>query len=319
MNNKKISIIIPVRNAEKYIERCIESVISQTYTDLDILLVLNNSSDQSESICKKFELKDSRIRVLIIQEAGVSKARNLGIKSAIGKYITFIDADDFIHRDFVKRLYATAIKHAADIVATGFEKYNEEALGSERTDKSRNYLISASDYAQAMLLGKDGCDGYIWGKLYRTRVLSKNMFNEELRFSEDTDLLLRILRTDVRVFISPFVGYFYSQDTSGITKDPSGNDRLKSLELSEKFINSAADNKIREAAQCYHWRNCYYILSQSSISLHDQNILWHIAKKYRMTVITHELSPLKYRLIALLSLFGKSIFLKMLSKRRGDK
>lgn len=318
MKGPIVSIVIPVRNAEKYIERCVQSVQAQTYADLDIILVLNDSSDRSDAICKQLGLADRRIHLLTTKEAGVSKARNLGIASASGTYIMFIDADDYIHENLVERLYSEANKYQADIVAAGFEKYTENILGGEHT-KHGNYSVSANDYAQNMLLGRSGCDGYIWGKLYNINALSKIRFNETLKFSEDTDFLLNILRQDLRIFISPFIGYFYSQDTSGITKDIAGTERLESLELSETFVKNAADSKIRSAAQCYCWRNGLYILSQSNISTRNQDIVWGVMKTHRMTVILHKLSPLKYRLIALLSLLGKQVFINILSKQASRK
>jgi hypothetical protein len=173
--------------------------------------------------------------------------------------------------------------------------------------------VSAETYTEAMLLGIQGYDGYVC-KLYRTTILSHTRFNETLKFSEDTDFLLRVLRQDLRVYISSFVGYFYSQDTSGVTRDTSGEKRLKSLALSESFVREASNDKMRSAAQCYYWRNAYYILSQSSISPENQKTTWGAIKKYRMFVITNKLSPLKYRLIAVASLLGKAVFVNVASR-----
>jgi glycosyltransferase involved in cell wall biosynthesis len=314
MKNKTVSVIIPVRNAEKYVEKCVKSVQSQTHTDLDIIIVLNDSSDQSEVICRNIESIDPRVRVVSVNEAGVSRARNVGIESALGDYVMFIDVDDFIHDNLIQHLYTEVNKRGSDIAVANFEKYDVKALGNERDNRLTNRIVLANDYAQGMLLGSHGYDGYIWGKIYRTKILSNIRFNERLMFSEDTDFLLKVLRQNVSIFISPFVGYFYSQDTGGITKDTSGNQRLGSLALSEAFIREAIDSKVRSAAQCYCWRSTYYILSQSSVSSSDQNRIWDVMKKYRMAVIMNALSPAKYRAIAILSLFGKDIFIKTVSR-----
>jgi len=314
MKNQMVSIIIPVRNDEKYVARCVKSIQSQTYANLDIIIVLNDSSDQSGAICKKLESTDSRIRVMNIKEAGASRARNAGIESALGDYIVFVDADDFIHNSLIQRLCAEASKNDADIVVASFEKHVIDALGGERNSKFMNRRIPANLYAKDMLLGRQGYDGYVWSKMYRSKILSKTRFDERLTFSEDTDFLLKLLRQDLQVFISRFVGYFYSQDTSGVTKDTSGKQRLESLALSETFIREAVDDGIRAAAQCYCWRNAYYILSQNNVSSGDQSRTWDVIKRYRTAVIMDISSPTKYRLVALLSVVGKSIFMRIISR-----
>lgn len=309
MKNILVSIIIPVRNAEKYIEKCIESVRLQTHTAMEIILVLNDSSDRSESKCKQLASVDSRIRIIVSGEPGVSKARNIGIDSALGGYIMFIDADDYIDKELVQRLYTEINEHDVQIATAHFEKYDIHALGTSRVDKFKNRIVTTYDYAQKMLLGVSGYSGYAWGKLYRVDFLSDVRFDETLAFSEDTDFLNKLFRQDMRIYVSPFVGYFYSQDTSGITKDTSGNDRLKALSVSETFVNEANDTSLRSAAACYYWRNAYYILSQSNLSSQNQSIVWKLMRKYRISVIVNGLSPLKYRLIALSSLVGRRIFM----------
>jgi glycosyltransferase involved in cell wall biosynthesis len=281
--------------------------------------VLNDSSDQSETICKKLASTDSRIRVIDSKEPGVSKARNIGIESALGDYIVFVDSDDFMHRCLIQRLYLEANEYKSDIVVASFEKHIVGALGGERNSKLLNRRVPADYYVEGMLLGGRGCDGYVWGKMYRTKVLSNTRFDEALAFSEDTDFLLRLLRQNLQIFMSRFVGYFYSQDTSGITKDTLGEQRLASLALSEVFISEATDDRVRSAAQCYCWRNAYYVLLQSNISPKNQAKTWEVMKKYRMVVIMNTQSPVKYRLIALLSLFGKSRFMYIMSRLVGGK
>lgn len=314
MKQPTVSIIIPARSAESYIEQCVKSTQSQTYSNIDIVIVINDSSDQTEAICKKLKSKDSRIQVVTTAKAGVSHARNLGIKSALGDYLLFVDADDYIHEDMVKHLLAKAIKHKADIVAASFEKYHSEKLGSNLLGLE-GHLVSSADFTQSMLLRRHGYDGYSCGKLYSKNIVAGIRFDETLKFSEDTDFLLRLLRQNANVYISSFIGYFYSQNTGGITKDAVGSERIKSLKVAEKFINDAGNAKIRPAAECYYWRSTYYILSQSTLSPKDEDTIWEAMKRYRMVVIKNSASPMKYRLIAAASILGKPIF-KMLTSRR---
>ena len=105
MNDTLISIVVPVYNVSQYLERCIQSVIYQTYENLDIILIDDGSTDNSGLICDKYAKIDKRIRVLHQQNSGLSAARNAGIEIAKGKYITFIDSDDYVDSDYVSFLY----------------------------------------------------------------------------------------------------------------------------------------------------------------------------------------------------------------------
>ena len=101
----KISVIVPVYNTEKYLERCIKSIINQSLTDIEIIVINDGSTDNSEQILKNFACKDSRIRIINQKNAGLSITRNNGLQIASGEYISFIDSDDYIHKDMIKILY----------------------------------------------------------------------------------------------------------------------------------------------------------------------------------------------------------------------
>ena len=105
MKHPQISIIVPVYNVEQYLQSCIDSIITQTYTDWELLLVDDGSPDRSGEICDEYAKKDNRIRVFHKRNGGVSSARNLGLDKAQGEWVTFIDADDYILSDFIKGLY----------------------------------------------------------------------------------------------------------------------------------------------------------------------------------------------------------------------
>ena len=117
-----ISVIIPVYNVEKYLKKCIDSVINQTYTNLEIILVSDTSPDNCEKICDDYAEKDSRIKVIHKEKNGLSAARNAGIDIASGKYIGFVDSDDYIALDMYELLYKNILKENADISACGLKR-----------------------------------------------------------------------------------------------------------------------------------------------------------------------------------------------------
>ena len=111
----KISVIVPVYNVEKYLTKCVDSIMNQTYKDLEIILVDDGSTDNSGKICDEYVKKDKRFKVIHKKNGGLSDARNVGIKNSTGEYLSFIDSDDYIDNDMIECLYNACIKNNADI------------------------------------------------------------------------------------------------------------------------------------------------------------------------------------------------------------
>lgn len=129
--NKLVSVIVPVYNVEKYLSRCIDSIINQTYKNLEIILVDDGSPDRCGDICDQYAIKDSRIKVIHKKNGGLSDARNAGINLAKGDYITFIDSDDWIHPKYIETLYDLVKKHNADISVCNFIRTTSEDHNDE--------------------------------------------------------------------------------------------------------------------------------------------------------------------------------------------
>ena len=158
-----ISIIIPIYNAELYLHRSIDSILSQTYTDIEVLLVDDGSTDRSGEICDEYANKDSRVRVFHKINEGVSSARNVGLDNAKGQWITFVDADDWIDKNMYQKLYNTAVSTQADIVLCSFYEYHGlgktflvEAISTEsdKIEILRNYMLSFTSLWN-MLVSRD--------------------------------------------------------------------------------------------------------------------------------------------------------------------
>lgn len=118
----QISIIVPIYNMEKYIEKCIDSILAQTFRSFECILVDDGSEDHSLEICKKYESLDGRIKVVHNKHSGLGETRNVGIRNVSGRYLSFIDSDDYIEPDMLERMYAYITKQEADIVECGFEQ-----------------------------------------------------------------------------------------------------------------------------------------------------------------------------------------------------
>lgn len=120
----ELSIIVPVYNVEPYLRRCIDSILSQTFVDFELILVDDGSPDECPAICDEYAKKDSRVKVVHKKNGGISDARNVGLDNAVGRYIGFVDSDDWIDKDMYETLMSMAVKHQADIVSIGIRNYD---------------------------------------------------------------------------------------------------------------------------------------------------------------------------------------------------
>lgn len=180
--NDKISIIVPVYNVEDYLEECIESIINQTYKNIEIIIINDGSTDNSGVICDKYSKKDKRIRVFHQENKGVSSARNFGIKNATGKYIMFVDADDYLELNTIEALCKHKLKDS--LVIFGYNKIYKNKIIEK---KENNFNVKTKLEMTRMLFFNDNIGGFIANKIFDKRIIDKNslLFNEELSYCED--------------------------------------------------------------------------------------------------------------------------------------
>ncbi len=197
-----ISIIVPVYNAEPYLQKCIDSIINQSYMNLEIILINDGSTDKSGEFCNEYQKKDTRIKVIHKENSGVSEARNAGLDAATGEFISFIDADDYIEPDF----FAELIKYDADVVVSG-------------TDVNQGiYQISdiIDDYYS--FSGFSGpCE-----KLYKKSILNGVRFRKDLNIGEDIIFNLSVLKNIKTVFYTPYKGYHITNNPTSLTRSGLG-------------------------------------------------------------------------------------------------
>ena len=164
-----ISVIVPIYNVEKYLDRCVDSIINQTYKSLEIILVDDGSPDNCPQMCDDYAKKDSKIKVVHKENGGLSDARNVGMKVATGEYVSFIDSDDYISLDFYETLLQTMIDNDSDIVECSVVKFYENEKFDEYSDdlKVTNYeTVDALDG----LISENPFKQHVWNKLYKSSV-----------------------------------------------------------------------------------------------------------------------------------------------------
>lgn len=221
-----VTVIVPIFNVEKYIEKCIYSIINQTYSDLEILLVDDGSTDKSGYICDSFKKKDSRIQVFHKENGGVSKARNLGIDQATRKYTMFVDGDDWIDLDCIEKCMEKVQEYEdAELILFPYirefstvSKYNDyfgkdEIKLSERAFEDEIY-IRFFGLPDKLLARPDALDDLsaVWGKMYLTKNLKRNYFLDTKNVgSEDVYFNIKVLKNIHCAIYIPFIHYHYNK------------------------------------------------------------------------------------------------------------
>lgn len=225
----KISVIVPVYKAEKYLHKCVDSLLAQTFTDFEILLIDDGSPDKSGEICDEYALKDNRIRVFHKENGGVSSARQCGLDNARGEYIIHADPDDWVEANMLEELYAKAKEEDADMVICDY--WIESDYGSicktQSITEHDNYSIIVS------LLGHK-IHGSCWNKLVRKSCFENVKFPYKLDYCEDLYINLLIVSNELEICYLNKAFYHYNYLTSEASITRSSKRAL--LSLSEEFI-----------------------------------------------------------------------------------
>ena len=210
-----VSVIIPVYKTEDFLRQCVDSVIKQTYEKLDIILVDDGSPDGSGGICDEYARKDDRIRVIHKTNGGLSSARNAGIAVAQGKYICFVDSDDYLHAEYVSRLVWAMEEGNAQMAACVFCETTDRNVYQEQLPKSDLELLTDKKFHGA--LTEDSYVGFAWNKLFILDVLKTNqmLFDETIFNGEDLPFVVEYLtHCECVAFIKDPLYYYYIRDNS---------------------------------------------------------------------------------------------------------
>ncbi|HFI0079179.1 SP_1767 family glycosyltransferase [Streptococcus suis] len=236
-----VSVIVPVYNVKTYLARCLDSLLKQRYNNLELILVNDGSTDGSSFILEEYAQKDSRIRVIHQENAGVSAARNRGIEEATGTYITFIDSDDFVDENYIQHLYDAAIETGSDIAATNFSSFNEER-------QSFLFYHTKESYFQKVYSVQEWIDleGDMKNNMHLAFTFSPlKLFKRELfgdirypvgRLREDDATIYKVyLKANQIHFINEGL-YFYSQRPEGLSRTTMNKDIASMVSNAEERI-----------------------------------------------------------------------------------
>ncbi len=219
--NAKVSIIVPIYNIEKYLPSCLNSIIGQTYQDLEIILIDDGSTDNSGKIANDFAKKDHRIKVIHQKNAGQSAARNTGLAKATGKYISFIDADDEIAPNFIESLFhAYNASTSISVCGIRYKRLRQKSTSDVYVNPVRRRRKHESKAAYILyLLAIDGRMYSSVNKLYLANIAKVLKFDESINFAEDTKFVLDYLKRsggEPTFVLEPLYIYNFGTETSTI-------------------------------------------------------------------------------------------------------
>lgn len=235
-----ISVIVPIYNVEKYIHRCVDSILNQTYKNLEIILVDDGSPDNCRKIADKYQSSDSRVKSIHKENGGLSDARNYGMKYATGEYVLFVDSDDWLKKEMIETLYNLSIKNNADIVQSGFYyAYNNYLLYDDRyyTEDMKPVELNKQELMKELVIN-ERVKNFAWGKLYKIDLIKDIPFEKGILF-EDVFWAHKVMdRVDKYVIChKPMCYYLQRSDSIVSTYTTKNLDIIKGLKIRHKFIN----------------------------------------------------------------------------------
>lgn len=209
--NELISVIINVYNGEKFISKCLESVINQTYKNLEILIINDGSTDNTLKICESY--KDKRIRIITTENFGLSKSRNIGIEKSKGKYLYFVDSDDFIENDTIEYLYGLCKKYNTKMsTCIPIDIHNYELKVKNKKEKVQ--VISNNEMLKKVLLSVDRAV-CVWNKLIKKELIKNLRFEE--RIINDVAFTYKLVLTTEKIAYSNQIKYYYLRHKESTT------------------------------------------------------------------------------------------------------
>lgn len=318
-----VSIIVPIYNQSKYLSNCLESILSQTYKNLEIILINDGSTDNSEKICKKYCKKDSRFTVYKKPNGGLSDARNFGIKKARGEYLSFIDGDDIVHPNFISALIKALPENKDTLISCcRYQRFsNQNKINFAKNDSNRATFVDSRKYLINTLYQKDQT---LYTVSACTKLYHKNIF-KNLKFTigilyEDFAIIDKILEQTSSIAIVDQKLYYYRITADSITTSTFNEKKLALLEhcsnLKKRHLN---DPEILKSLDVMEFTRSYELLMSAPKTNQIQTALWHHIKTTRFSTLFSD-ARFKIKLSAMFSYLGKniSLFLITIPRRQHD-
>ncbi len=309
-----ISVIIPIYNVEGYLQKCLQSIKNQYYSNLEIILVNDGSTDHSVDICKAFKGGDSRFTIINQPNQGLSSARNTGVKHAKGEYIAFVDGDDFVGKNYIRNLYK-GIEHGTDIALSfSIETKGNKPVCLPKKNVPSIIINTPSEVLMKIFNQQIGIEA--WAKLYR-KSLFEGIEYPLGQYFEDGEVTCKLVDKSSKIAVVNSTDYYYLQRPNSINNQ---NFSIKKLDILimgrnlESFIQKKyPDLKVNLASKLFAaYTNIWMQIPKKQFPK-CESIIWKEIKKKRHLLLVNfqKLTNNKVRFAVLISFIGKGIFEKI--------
>lgn len=316
INTGLVSVIITVYNVENYLQRCIKSVIDQSYLNLEIILVDDGSSDGSSDICDRYSLLDARVQVLHKKNGGVAHARNAGLNLAQGQYIYFVDSDDFIAEDAIDLLYKSIISHNADIATHSFVIYRGEGADTRSyTFASNREQVLSNDDALGKLLYENSVTTSPCMKLYKRKLFGSSIRFPAGKMCEDLGTIYKLFSASDKVVLNSIPKYFYYLREGSLTKSGFNSSSMDGLDIAKEqlsFISMKHPAQITAAKYRLFAEAVYIIMKlplDRNLYKYERKELLKVINSYKKTVLLNQNARVSMRARALICYFSPGLMI----------
>lgn len=267
-----ISVVVPIYKVkEELLKECIESIMNQSYSDLEIILIDDGSPDNSGKICDDYSKKDKRIKVIHKENGGVSSARNIGIENANGDWITFVDSDDYIEKDFCKKMLNKAIENKCQCVISAYNKVYGQKI--ETIKKENDLLINGNEFLKMIFNVQSGF-GFCHTKIWKTELIKNNKvkFNETISVGEDALFCMQMSKYIEKLYFlnEPLYNYRFNEESVVRKFDKNYYKKyLKSMQIAKKYIAKEYSSEYEQ--NVYNYIAYHILLIVINYCFHPQN------------------------------------------------
>ena len=312
---EKISIVIPIYNTADYLEKCVSSILQQSYSNIELLLIDDGSTDGLASICDRLKLKDDRVKVFHQKNAGVSAARNLGIKKATGKYLAFCDSDDWVEEDMYEYLVELLERYQKDISSCqAVLEFPEKCKKNQNSKKKRIY---SSMQAVVELHKGKYIQHWLWNKLFKRELFNDVSFQEDIAIGEDYIVLCSLLEKSNGIVCGALRKYHYVQRKNSVCNSGFYYEQMKSVDVfrvyAEKY--SAIYPKYKKEFYAHYILEVMAVttamIKGNSVKEDVLNTVKDVLKAYMMQYLFTVSVPIYLKASAVLIVYNMPVFSKI--------
>lgn len=243
MKSPDVSIIVPVYNVKEYLPRCLDSLISQTLKEIEIIAIDDGSTDGSSSVLDSYSAKDDRVKVFHVENGGVARARNIGLDNAKGEFVGFVDSDDYIECQMYENLLKVALESKSDLVQCLFDiVYDSPSVSTTTTDKETTVIDNQNEIIKSFFDGV--IEASVCNKLYNRSILSQIRFPTDWAFAEDFSLNVRSILKCRRIALINNVFYHYFSRDNSASREVISDSHLKGFSMYDYVKKNLKDESV---------------------------------------------------------------------------